>query len=216
MGDERLTIDHVVLGVQDLGVAARRLESECGLFAWESGANPDLGTRGMVVSIRSEPTQYLEIIAVDDVSRPYASFLSTVLTDGDRPIGWAVGTDDLASVGAREHIEPQRWDYTWPDGLKSTFHTIMAADWTLPFFIQYHPPTEQEIKVWERRSILSEQQQEKLGVKPISIAWVEVGGEEVRTREWLGGVDLPIRYAEGPPGILAAGIATSAGEIVIR
>lgn len=213
MGEERTWIDHVILG--DLEVAAKLLESEYGLFAWDSGVNSDLGTKSMVVSIRDEPTQYLEIVTVDNASKPYASLLSAVLANGDRLVGWAVGTDDPA-VGTRLNIEPQEWHYTWPDGLKSTFRTIMAAEWGLPFFIQYDPPTDEETKVWEGRSIEWERQHERLGVKPLGISWVEVGGQEERIREWLGGPDLPIRYSGGPPGISAAGISTSAGEIVVR
>ena len=47
------------------------------------------------------------------------------------------------------------------------------------------------------------------------IAWLELGGDEVRLREWLGGADLPIRVVDGEPGLRAVGLRESSGAEVV-
>ncbi len=51
------------------------------------------------------------------------------------------------------------------------------------------------------------------------IAWVEVGGDEARLRDWLGDADVPIRVADdgGDRRVRAVAIAVRDGdEIVLR
>ena len=49
------------------------------------------------------------------------------------------------------------------------------------------------------------------------IAWVEVGGDEDRLRDWLGGADAPIRVVDGDPRVHAVGVRLrGGGEIVLR
>ncbi len=38
------------------------------------------------------------------------------------------------------------------------------------------------------------------------ITWVEVSGDRERVERWLEGPELPLRYADGPSGVLAMGI----------
>ena len=53
---------------------------------------------------------------------------------------------------------------------------------------------------------------------PTGFTFVEVGDHEAVLEGWLGpGHGLPVRYAPGTgPGVHACGIATAAGEIVLR
>ena len=49
------------------------------------------------------------------------------------------------------------------------------------------------------------------------IAWLELGGDEARLREWLGGAELPIRVVDGEPGLRAVGLRGPSGaEVVLR
>jgi hypothetical protein len=44
-----------------------------------------------------------------------------------------------------------------------------------------------------------------------AIAWIELAGDAERLRAWLGGEELPVRYAEGgPPGVRAVGLGAGA------
>jgi hypothetical protein len=51
---------------------------------------------------------------------------------------------------------------------------------------------------------------------PQGIAWVEVAGDSAAVRAWLDDDAIPVRVRRGPPAVLRVGIATSAGEIVLR
>jgi hypothetical protein len=53
------------------------------------------------------------------------------------------------------------------------------------------------------------------GVRAEGLAWVEVGGDGARLREWLGGEDLPTRVTDAPREIVRVAIATADGELVI-
>ena len=54
------------------------------------------------------------------------------------------------------------------------------------------------------------------GVQAGGIAWVEVGGDAERLRDWLGGEELPIRVNDGPAGVHRIAISTADGELVIE
>ena len=53
---------------------------------------------------------------------------------------------------------------------------------------------------------------------PEGIEYVEVAGDQAAMREWVGSSyysALPIRWASGSPRIVAAGIKTSSGTVVL-
>jgi len=55
-------------------------------------------------------------------------------------------------------------------------------------------------------------------VKPLGIAWVEVGGDKADYGAWLGSdpSSLPLRFNRKAPGVYALGVRTAGGEVVIR
>ena len=83
--------------------------------------------------------------------------------------------------------------------------TLGASQW-MPFFLAWDVP--EELHPGRARA--------GHGVRAEGIAWVEVGGDAERLREWLGGEELPIRVIEGEPGLRRVGVATSDREIVIE
>jgi hypothetical protein len=40
------------------------------------------------------------------------------------------------------------------------------------------------------------------------ITSLELAGDEKRLKHWLGGASLPVRFSDGPPGVLSMGIGT--------
>jgi hypothetical protein len=70
----------------------------------------------------------------------------------------------------------------------------MAEPW-LPFFIQRDPGIEDP----------------GAGGDAGGIAWVELVGDPERLQTWLGGDELPVRYArDEPPGLRAVGLGSGA------
>lgn len=55
-------------------------------------------------------------------------------------------------------------------------------------------------------------------VRPLGIAWLEVGDDEATMSQWLGRAvsPLPIRFNGRAPGVYALAVRTSAGQVVIR
>jgi hypothetical protein len=55
-------------------------------------------------------------------------------------------------------------------------------------------------------------------VKPLGLAWVEVGGMEAEMTNWLGepASKYPFRFNGKTPGLYALGIKSDKGEIVVR
>ena len=75
----------------------------------------------------------------------------------------------------------------------------------MPFFITWDIPDE----------LYPGHQRAAHRVQPRGLSWVELAGDKDRLREWLGDAELPIRVADGNPGIRRVAIATSDGELVI-
>ena len=71
-------IDHVLYGVQDLDLAAGRLEADHGLVAAGGGSHGELGTANRLIPLGD---QYLELITVADPAsqHPLAVVLGAVL-----------------------------------------------------------------------------------------------------------------------------------------
>jgi hypothetical protein len=82
------------------------------------------------------------------------------------------------------------------------------ADPSRPFFITWLVPDGEHPG---RESV-------RHAADPGDLAWVEVRGDRVGLDAWLGpgGRALPVRLRPGPPALLAAGIASPSGDIVLR
>ncbi len=77
----------------------------------------------------------------------------------------------------------------------------------MPFFIQWDVPPEQHPG---RTPVVHRTR------RPQGIAWIEISGDSDRLARWLGLSDLPIRFAPGPPGLLAVAVRIGDDERVLR
>jgi hypothetical protein len=205
-------LDHVIYATRDAAATAAWLREQHGLGAVAGGFHPGHGTRNLVVPL--DPPQYLELLEVVDdgaaARSPIGAAVTARLARGEGLWTWAVLADDLDAVAARLGIEPSVGHLADADGtVRGRWRTVAAGD-DLPFFIAYDVDPE------ERRARQRRRHAEAAHAAGASgFAWIEVGGDEERLRDWLGDPTLPVRYAGGPPGPRAVAIRTQDGEIVI-
>ncbi len=175
------------------------------------GRHERWGTANRIVPLGD---QYLELVAaVDDATASANGFGRDVLEQAASGGGWltiAAATDDIESVASRLGLDVGSGSRTRPDGEVVRWRMAGLEDprrdpW-MPFFLTWDIPV--ELHPGRARA--------GHGVRAEGIAWVEVGGDAERLRDWLGGEELPIRVIEGEPGIQRVGVATSEREIVIE
>jgi hypothetical protein len=80
----------------------------------------------------------------------------------------------------------------------------------LPFFIEWDDPIVAQ-GFYDRQVDAASHE-----VSATGIEWIELSGDPGRLRKWLGEIEAPIRFTQGPPGIHAIGIGTDDGEVVVR
>ena len=158
--------------------------------------------------------EYVELVAVVDREEAAASEFGRpvmeAVASGQRLVGWAVATDDLAGIARRLNLEVTTGSRTRPDGstlrwqLAGVGHALAARG--LPFFIQWNAPP----RLHPGAAVADHR------VTPRGIGWIEIAAEEQSLRAWLGDHDLPVRIAEGPPSLSAVAISMAAGELVLR
>ncbi len=206
-----LRLDHVVYAVRDLDAAAVRFRETFGLDSSVGGRHEGWGTANRIVPLGD---QYLELIGVvdpDEAAR--TGFGRSVLERTTAGDGWyaiAAASDDVVLIGERLGLEIDAGTRERPDGEVVRWRMAGLEDprrepW-MPFFLTWDIPA--ELHPGRGRA--------GHGVRAEGIAWVEIGGDEARLREWLGGDELPIRVTADPPGIRRVAIATAGGELVIE
>jgi hypothetical protein len=190
-----LRIDHVLYAVADLEAGGSRFEEDLGLESIPGGKHPRWGTANRIVPLGSD---YLELVAVVDPQvAADSAFGRMVLDAGEGLLGWSVATDDLDAVAARLGLTVRRGGRMRPDGVRLTWRYTgveqsVRSGGTLPFFIQWEGPS--ELHPGGDHSA------------PPGITWIEVADDEALLRDWLGGAELPVRFATEGTGITAAGI----------
>ena len=204
------TIDHVLFAVPDFGETAERLSAEVGLGAVEGGRHTGWGTANWIVPLG---TSYLELIGVAEpavaTGNPFGRRVQQVISGGGGPFAWCVTPADFDGTVARLGLEAGSGSRRRPDGALVSWRMagldVALADPSRPFFLDWqvgpgdHPG----------RAIAGHR------VQPEGIAWVEVQGDEAAIEEWVGDDELRVRVRPGPPAVLAVGIATREGEIVL-
>ena len=205
-------IDHVVLAVRDLEASAGRLWDEHGLRFSPGGRHPQWGTANMIAPLGSD---YVELLGVVDEDVASASALGRTLmelsADGDRWFSVCLADDDIDATAARLGLTVRPGARTRPDGSEVRWRGAgieeRGEELSLPFFISWdvpaglHPgaaPADHRVPVE-------------------GIAWADVGGDEVRLRDWLGGANVPIRVVDGDSRVHAVGLGLrDGGEVVVR
>ncbi len=202
-------IDHVIIASPDIDATAMRLEREHGIVAEAGGRHPAWGTHNRVAPLAGA---YLEIIGVEDpalaASDPLGAWVLANARDGDALMGFAVEVPDAAATARRLGVETEPGARDRPDGSR--------LSWTLagrracglgarPFFIEWDDPAARP------------------GLAPMhhdtvvdGLAWIETDGDAAALRSWVGG-ELPVRsHGHAGSALLAIGISTAAGELVLR
>lgn len=205
-----MEFDHVLYAVRDFEAAAERLRSEHGLAAVPGGRHVGWGTANWIVPLGPS---YIELIGVDDpevASRDeLGRHLLSVLSEGERFIGWCVRPARFDEAVARLGLQPAEGSRVRPDGTTVRWRTaerdVAVVDPSHPFFIQWLVADE----------LHPGRMQAGHRVHPRGISWVEVQGDEQGVRDWLG-EELPVRVVAGPPALLAVGVDTDEGEVVLR
>jgi len=206
-----LRLDHVVYAVRDLDEAAVRFREAFGLDSTEGGRHERWGTANRIVPLGD---QYVELVAaVDETAASQTGFGRGVLERASGGGGWftiAAVAEDLDAVAARLELEIGSGSRTRPDGEVLRWRSAGLDDprrepW-MPFFLAWEVPD--ELHPGRARA--------GHGVRAQGIAWVEVGGDAGRLRQWLGGEELPIRVIEGEPGIRRVAVGTLEAELVIE
>lgn len=204
-------VDHIIYAVRDLDAAASRFEHEFG-FGWvEGGRHPGWGTANRIVPLGRS---YVELVAVVDAleaaGSTFGRWVGAAARQHDRLLSWALATSDIEDAARRLNLAVTPGSRTRPDGatvswrLAGLDHAITNS--AFPFFIQWEttPELHPGMAIGEH------------SVTPRGILWVEVAADEHTLRDWLRNLEEPVRISTGVPRLSAVGIATEAGEIVLR
>jgi Glyoxalase-like domain len=206
-----LHVDHIIYAVRDLDAAASRFEHEFG-FGWvEGGRHLGWGTANRIVPLGRS---YVELVAVVDASEAAGStfgrWVGVAARQRDRLLAWALATSDIEDTARRLNLPVTPGSRTRPDGVMvkwrlAGLHQAITQS-VFPFLIQWDSPPELHpgMAMTNHR------------VTPRGIGWVEVAADEHPLRHWLRGLEEPVRINTGVPRLSAVGIATEAGEIVLR
>jgi hypothetical protein len=203
-------IDHVVLAARDLERSSEWLWAEHGLRFVPSGRHPRWGTANMIAPFGRD---YLELLGVVDPEVGTTTVLGRTLTalsqDGDRWFSVCLADDDVDRTAARLGLTVEPGRRTRPDGVEVRWRGAgieeRGDDLWLPFFIAWDVPPDVHPGTAPA--------EHRLPVE--GIAWAEVGGDEARLDEWLGGAEAPIRVVEGTRGLRAVGLRLAGGEELV-
>ncbi len=195
-------VDHILIAVADLDVAAKTMLDRFGLVAM-AGGSPFPGVTNMIIPLG--PPAYIELVtATDPSATPEAASIAEVSADGNRLFTWVVEPKDFAGTAARIGIEPSGE----PD---AGWQTLGGVRPDRPFFIRYSKDRSGRVPGWQKRY-----DEVRHPAQPAGFTFVEVGGDEATISDWAGEIDVPLRFVGGEPGLVAVGIASPNGEIVLR
>ena len=201
-----LAIDHVILPVRDLTFAAAEIEARYGLASVEGGRHPGWGTANRIVPLGDT---YLVLVAVVDPETAARSAFGRWIADAipDRPLGWAVRTDSVETVGRRlgEPVVPG--SRAQPGGALITWRSAgldaAVREPGLPFFIQWGDG----VPLPGARAI------DHPG-GPTRLKLLSVAADPQRLSDWLGAHDLPIAVT-GPSGTSAITLTRGRGDFTL-
>lgn len=202
------SVDHVMWGVADPGMAGTYVQERWGLRAVDGGRHPRWGTAHHVIPLGPN---YIDVVSVADpqeASRdPVGATVLSHLQQGGGLLTWCLATDDIDGVASRLGLEV-RWKWCIrPDGSEVSWRvagleTAMERP-ALPFFISWQSADHQH----PGRTYTG-------GPQTNGITWVQVGADPAELADWLDGESVPVRCA-GPPRVNAIGMAVGEDEVVL-
>lgn len=200
-----MELDHIVIAVTDLDVAASAFNEDHGLASIVGGRHPGWGTANRIVPLGDA---YLELIAVVDEGEAVESMLGRWVarnaTASGHLLGWAVRPPNLDEVAQRLGLEAVPGSRATPTGEVIRWRTVgvdqASSDPSLPFYIERAQGTSFP----------------GAGTAPVAtVSRLDVRGRSDALSAWLGDHSLPIRVLAGSPGIASAVLAGEHGQIVL-
>jgi hypothetical protein len=200
-----MQVDHVVIATGDLDAAARELEARYRLTSVEGGRHAGWGTANRIVPLGDT---YLELVTpVDPAKARESAFGRWVASRASgllNPLGWAVRTDDIDGVAARNDLVVETGSRLTPSGEPLRWSTAgvdrAVVEPCLPFFIE-----------WEEGSTFPGS-----GPSPgARLSMLVLGGDAERVAEWLGDHALPIEVRPGPPAVAAVVLRVGSGDATV-
>ena len=202
-----LAIDHVVLPVADLDLAASEIESRYGLASIEGGRHLAWGTANRIVPLGDA---YVELVAVvDRAAAAHSAFGSWIASaEPGRPLGWAVRTDAIDAVGRRLGLAVVPGFRATPGGARVTWRSagveVAAREPGLPFFIQ-----------WGDGAPLPGATPVRHPGGPTRLKLLSLDADPVRLADWLGEHDLPLAVATGPSRVSGVVLANGRRDFAL-
>ena len=201
-------LDHVLIAVADLAIAAGELDERHGLSSVEGGRHPGWGTANRIVPLGDT---YLELVAVVDRAEAeraqFGRLVGSAVTASPTPFAWCVRTDDLDATAARLGLAVQAGSRERPDGAVVRWRIAgleqAAAEPYLPFFIE-----------WDDESPFP-------GRSPaghssdVRFARLELRGDADRLTDWLEGASLPIAVEPGAARIAGIFVEVGGREVAV-
>jgi glyoxalase-like protein len=205
-----LRIDHVVRAVPDLEDAAASLVASLGLASVPGGVHPSWGTGNRIVPLGDA---YIELAAVIDApvasANPFGRAVAALAAAGGGWYALCLADERIDVTAGRLGLEMEDGARVRPDGQLLRWRSAGLSDVRrtpdLPFFISWDVDTD----------LLPGHVRVDHPCGDPMMSWVAIAGDGARFRGWTEAADLPVRFVDGPPKVLAVGLATSHGELVI-
>lgn len=194
--------DHVLIAVRSIEQATATFRSQFGLNVLPGGS-PFPGVVNAIIPLA--PPAYLELVSpIDPSESDEAADIAAAIATGDRLYTWAIEPDSFEAeaerLGEDSHGTPG-----------SGWRTLGGVRPDRPFFIEYSRYRTDRTDGWQKRYDGANHPS-----RPGGLAWLELGGDEAALRNWIGEVDIPLRFVGGAARLAGLGIAAPDGEIVIR
>jgi len=138
------SLDHVILGCNDLDAGIGYVYQQTGVRAAPGGVHPGAGTKNALLSLGT--LRYLEIIAPDPLQAASADPRHVANLTNPALVGWAIRRHDLTAFAAAlrsadvQCVGPNSGSRARPDGTTLHWKTLALKDdknGVLPFFIEW-------------------------------------------------------------------------------
>jgi len=202
-------LDHVVRIVPEFAATERRFRDKYGLEAgrWETFPDSGVASRLFVFGATG-----IELMGARDAAEaaenPFGRLVLAAISEGERWLEIAIGTDELDVHAARLGVRPMTVSSVSSEGVRSTFRLLgdpLSNAPPLPFFVE-----------WARGTDPWPCEQAALNPGFTGVSRVEAAGDARAVAEYLGGGFDFISVVEGVPGIQAVVLDAEGGEVRIE